>query len=674
MSAKTPLVAARPCRAAIALSLLIIVASGLGAAPQAEAGLLAYPAPVLRAARHSVFEVVLPVRDDSRVTYDTALQDHMIPFGQRAAEYRPIGTAFYVGDGLYVSAAHVFQLEYPNIDERIFLRSRQGQLVEVDQVVAFSSWSDFVVFTLTRAYADAEALPQVEGVLNTRVYSIGSARSDGLVIRDGVLINRVPDPETGKPLFLDTTVPVSAGHSGGPLLNEHGEVVGINIQANRQDDLFRAVPITDVLPFRRQYAVLDDPINYWWLVPDVYGRVTQPSRVPLPGNYLEVGELLKAVNDQRLSAALKQIYPDNAALFFPYGSAATNALVAQADNKYIEVATRHVDGLWYWDTAGYEDEFYPAEDGYVERVGDLFTEALRVELPPGQQTSEWWEEEERILEYALQGYRLQRDTVSLPLRVTSLGVPVVSRVINDRFDRPWRQAIWEIPFYESYLSALIAPTPNGFWFLFLELSNTEVVEWTNDMEVMLDFVRFPLSGSPKQWNEYLRLVEKKGPTGPMSIGVASADEEITMNIDVEWARVVIPLSQFGPDSTMTIRATFDFVPNEGEFVMAIDELYVKSQAGHRISLRREVNPGHYPEHEPNQDWDDIALASTVGTVEELGWASQYIPDHKGNPFDVPNAVRVWLSLSGSDEGEKDVLQWVIDRSQFDLHWVPATGE
>ncbi len=652
--------------------MLLSAAACVLPAPQPEAGLLAYPEHVVEAVEHSVFEVVSPRADDSNIRYRSPIKESMVPYPLRDSPYNAFGTAFYVGEGLFVSAAHVFQLHHPRIETELYLRNSAGEIREVDNVTAYSTHKDFVVFTIRRPFSDQQALEVGDGQVNTRVYSIGGTWEDRLIIREGAIVSLVPDPMTGTPIYFDTTVPTSAGHSGGPLLNALGEVVGINLSANRHDDLFRALPIQEATPFRQRVAMIDHKIVYSWLHPEMYAEYDEPARAELPLDYKQLSGELRRINKRRLREALSLIYPEHEQEMFPFGRESRDTLVDEADEDLFEVAKKHDDGYWFWDSGEYEDDYYLRNGGYAESRNGFFTSVLRVEMPTNADMTDWWHNEERILDYVLNDVRLERPTNTYPVRVDSLGAPIATETIRDRWGRRWHHAVWEIPYDLSYLSTFIAPTPNGVWFLSLKLASNALDEWTNDMEAMLDFVRYPLSGTADQFATYATNVDL--PDGAaLTIDTVNGESEDSdvMIVDAGWGEIAVPDKLWDSLSSARISSTFDFYPVEDGYTMALDKIKIENPNGSEIEVLREVNPELYPGFGSDRTWNRIVDSAAVGTVSDEGWMAEYVPAHEGGLRSAAHAFRVRFSAPGSDTEETELLQSVVNRSKFHFDWEPG---
>src|SRR5690348_14277958 len=59
--------------------------------------------------RAATFEVVVPKPTEDPLTYEKPLPLDLLPYNERTDKYHSIGTAFSLGGGRYVTAAHVLQ-------------------------------------------------------------------------------------------------------------------------------------------------------------------------------------------------------------------------------------------------------------------------------------------------------------------------------------------------------------------------------------------------------------------------------------------------------------------------------------------------------------------------------------------------------------------------------------
>jgi S1-C subfamily serine protease len=114
--------------------------------------------------------------------------------------------------------------------DKVILVSSQGQ--EIPASVALRDETNDVVFLEVKdphALPPALPLAQSQARLGVSVFTIGFPRVDFMGKAPKLSIG-VISGESGlrdDPESLQTTVPIQPGHSGGPLLNMKGEVVGV---------------------------------------------------------------------------------------------------------------------------------------------------------------------------------------------------------------------------------------------------------------------------------------------------------------------------------------------------------------------------------------------------------------------------------------------------------------
>jgi len=147
------------------------------------------------------------------------------------------GSGFIIGhDGkkYIVTNAHVVESasdEEGSIAIFTFDRTRYNV-----QVVGGDSFYDIAVLAFVEEPSDnlnTLQFRQSEPRIGERVYAIGNPGGEyPYTVTDGIISakNRIRDGLTGKFGFLQTTATVIWGNSGGPLVDEEGNVVGINSQ------------------------------------------------------------------------------------------------------------------------------------------------------------------------------------------------------------------------------------------------------------------------------------------------------------------------------------------------------------------------------------------------------------------------------------------------------------
>ncbi|MBO8155888.1 MAG: trypsin-like peptidase domain-containing protein [Bacillaceae bacterium] len=154
------------------------------------------------------------------------------------------GSGFFVTEGIIATNFHVVQ----GMSE-IQVRLNNGNIYEVEGVVDYDIARDVALLKLERELSihPVELADSIKVEKGDQVYSIGSPLGLQNTLSDG-LISGIR--EQGLLKLIQINVPVDAGSSGGPLFNDHGDVIGITseIIAGTQADLNFAVPINDIKP------------------------------------------------------------------------------------------------------------------------------------------------------------------------------------------------------------------------------------------------------------------------------------------------------------------------------------------------------------------------------------------------------------------------------------------
>src|SRR3546814_148194 len=128
-------------------ALFVLIACTALAGAATAASLAPERLPAIQAA---TFEVVAAKPVDDPLSYEKPLPLDLLPFQQRNDKYYSIGTAFSIGGGRYVTAAHVLMTGANSLWGPPALRDNGGKVYAIDKIVKFSMQQDFVVFTLAK--------------------------------------------------------------------------------------------------------------------------------------------------------------------------------------------------------------------------------------------------------------------------------------------------------------------------------------------------------------------------------------------------------------------------------------------------------------------------------------------------------------------------------------------
>ncbi|MBU1910172.1 MAG: serine protease, partial [Verrucomicrobia bacterium] len=147
---------------------------------------------------------------------------------KKCRHWHPVSaTGFALGDdGLIVTSRHVISTNPPK--ETLAIMTRDGRLFPVREVVASDPVNDLVI--LRTEATGLRPLPVAADIpVGAPVYAIHHATPNLYAFTQGTVIGKFMNAHDKQ--LLVRTLAISAdyasGSSGGPVLNEHGAVVGI---------------------------------------------------------------------------------------------------------------------------------------------------------------------------------------------------------------------------------------------------------------------------------------------------------------------------------------------------------------------------------------------------------------------------------------------------------------
>lgn len=167
-----------------------------------------------------------------------------------------LGSGFAVGENCIITNAHV--LDNPN---NIALTTYAGEThtaylagYDQDKDIAVLGVKDAKFSPLT--FADYKSLNTGDDV-----YAIGAPKSMAYTLTKGVISAK--ERKIGKYTYIQTDAAINEGNSGGPLLNDAGNVIGINtLKMSDSEGIGLAIPMTVVSDFLKSLNIeLDENGN-----------------------------------------------------------------------------------------------------------------------------------------------------------------------------------------------------------------------------------------------------------------------------------------------------------------------------------------------------------------------------------------------------------------------------
>ena len=167
-----------------------------------------------------------------------------------------LGSGFAVGENCIITNAHV--LDNPN---NIMLSTYAGE-THTTYLVGYDQDKDIAVLGVKDARFTPLTVADYKS-LNTGddVYAIGAPKSMAYTLTKGVISAK--EREIGKYKYIQTDAAINEGNSGGPLLNDEGNVIGINtLKMSDSEGIGLAIPMTVVCDFLKSLNIeLDENGN-----------------------------------------------------------------------------------------------------------------------------------------------------------------------------------------------------------------------------------------------------------------------------------------------------------------------------------------------------------------------------------------------------------------------------
>ncbi|HOP11570.1 MAG TPA: trypsin-like peptidase domain-containing protein [Oscillospiraceae bacterium] len=181
-----------------------------------------------------------------------------------------LGSGFSIGENCIITNAHV-------IDNRlnIYVYTHSGSEYRA-KVALMDEDLDIAVLQVDGVTFSALIVAGSDGKVGDDIYTVGAPENLAYTLTKGIISakNREVDGNT----YIQIDAAVNPGNSGGPLLNDSGEVLGVNtLKLADSEGIGLSIPIAEVTKFLAQNGIeLDDKGN-------VAQRIEVSSVQSIPG-------------------------------------------------------------------------------------------------------------------------------------------------------------------------------------------------------------------------------------------------------------------------------------------------------------------------------------------------------------------------------------------------------
>ena len=461
---------------------------------------------VMDAISNAVYEVVVPKPTIDSLQYEKPLPMDLLPYLVRTDKYYSVGTAFAISPSEFVSAAHVMNLGGGSQFNEIFLRDKEGKVYPIGKVLKYSKDRDFIVFSLQNATAKGFLPTNMSPRLNQKVYAVGNALGEGIVIRDGLYTSDTPEEEAGEWKWIRFSAAASPGNSGGPLLDRNGRVIGIVLRKSPNENLNYAVPMREVIHASENVAVIQSKMRYILDNMDMTKRETLRKEITLPKTYHELDSELNAIMDQFSNKLLKDLLAENRDTIFPHGPGSTRLFYKSYNAVFPRLIMKGKDGNW--------DAFYPngtreAELGNNGRLsyGTLgSTTFLYIHKPEDVPLETFYGDSKLFMDTILKGGNRYREVGPESIKITSMGPAFEDDRFTDFYGRIWMVRTWLVEYDDRKVVTFSLPVPGGC-IVMMRTGRTGDVnrEDIPELKVLSDFIYVSYYGTFKEWQELLSI-------------------------------------------------------------------------------------------------------------------------------------------------------------------------
>jgi len=454
----------------------------------------------------AVYEVVVLKPTKDSLQYEKPLPMDLLPFSIRTDKYYSIGTAFAISPTEFVSAAHVMNPGSGSQFEEVFLRDRQGKVYSIDKVLKYSKNRDFIVFSLRNAKVKRFLSMNKSPRLNQKVYAVGNALGEGIVIRDGLYTSDTPEEDEGEWKWIRFSAAASPGNSGGPLLDQDGKVIGIVLRKSPSENLNYGVPIAEVINASKSVALVQTRVRYLLDNMDMTKRGILKKEITLPKAYQELDSELNRIMAQFSDKLLKDLLAEYRDVIFPLGPGSTRLFFKTYNAAFPRLVMKGRDGNW--------DAYHPKEtrDADLGNNGRLTygtlgnTVFLYIRKPDDVPLKTFYGNSKLFMDLVLKGCRRYRQVGPESIKITSMGSAVEGYRFTDSYGRIWVVNMWLTEYDDRKVVTFSLPVPGGY-VVMMRTDQTGNVDQGDipDLKVLSDFIYVSYGGTFKEWQEFLTM-------------------------------------------------------------------------------------------------------------------------------------------------------------------------
>lgn len=470
----------------------------------------------------AVFEVIVPKPKEENLVYMYDLPFDFIDDSIRNDKYLPVASAFLADDGLFYSSAASFKLLEQTQYGPYYLRDYSGKVYRIDKVESFSTNRGFIAFRAEgfdpNKSKDALTIGKNPGT-NTKIFTAAYELGDGLVVRQGTVTSKIKESINAEWEWYRYSISAEPKTSGGPVLNQNGEVLGIIVPQTDIQALTYALPFSEVKEIAPHTGEVIHHFDY--SMPSMnkkkfshkfYHEVSLPKNLDTIQTTLRTGFLryryeiaehlvphfgAKGKNGFLYSRGSSDILSSGTVPAFPLvvGLSAVNKWVFQQPQNIYEENTEDGGGIIFGGM-----------------MGTIFAVVKRPDSIP---YDKFCLDSSNYIDYILLVNEISRTVAGESVPILSFGKPVKVDNYKDAQGRTWYIDYWNLPFADSMAVSYALPLPEGV-FVMLSVSNTDTVTALSckALEFEADCLYPRYVSVLKNWTDFLSFLDKTSSTYP----------------------------------------------------------------------------------------------------------------------------------------------------------------
>lgn len=550
------------------------------------------------------FEIVVkkPVKDS--LTYEKALPWNLINFNYRNDKFASIGTAFAISNRELLTAAHVLSLMEDSINfSDFYIRDRDGKVYEIDQIFSFHNAKDFVKFTVKNKNFSNWFPLRKSSEIGESIYAVGNIYGQGLVAAPGTLLGSIPEAENGKWLYLKSAPANDKGSSGGPLLDNNGNVIGVIVA--KDDNFSYSLPVVEIENHPENLGIFHKPFIYKFdLFPESTESIPFDVKVKLPGYYKKVKQHISLAFKKHYQQNMQKLFDDNASEIFPKGKSSLRTLNNSSNSYTMQVLFKDKnDKNWYFSDLKKETSVLE-KNGVIRYTRINSTLYIDIEKPDDISSEELYSNPKRIMDLILKGMNVPRRFANQNIRVLSFGEPFQQDRYQDSYGRKWFIQQWTIEYSDEVGIMLFTPTPDGLVCLLEFARYGERDIWLVDLKRILDLVYIPYYGTLEEWGEFLKL--KNYLYGSLSNLEINYKENDTANLSFDGLELEFDANLMEIGNKSELGLMYDFYPVAGKIVWGLREVYYKEkEKDNYFLLFRHIKPHNDLPDSYQKTWENV---------------------------------------------------------------------